>query len=747
MIGTAQSSIRKKLIAIGMIPGGAAVLITLVIISTGEFVAARRMTRENIVSLARVIGTNCIAPLTFNDPAAAEDTLSALSAEPQIAFARVYTVRGELFSQYLNSNIAASGMPAPTVGSVPVANQTHWRFQNGRLDVWEPVRFEGRTIGALNVAFDLTVFYRRMTGMAFICLGTLVLSFVATFFISKRVQRSISRPIAILSDAMARVSKEKDYGLRVEKQSEDELGILFEGFNGMLSEIQARDETLYFVQFTLDHIGDGVLWVDRNGVIVNVNLSVSNLTGYEREELVSQQVFDFEPTLAADWAVIWEETRKRKSLVVERNVIRKDHVVTPMEMSLNYIEFRGKAYHCAIIRDTTERRRLQKQLEQAQKMEAIGTLAGGVAHDLNNILGSLVGYPDLLLMDLAEDDPMRGTLLAIKRAGERAAAIVEDMLTLARRGVRLSGAVNLNEVVDDYMASPEYARILSDHTGIRVAVEKAENLPNILGSGVHLSKTLMNLVSNAAESMNDGGVVTIRTAECAFHEPMAGFQTIPEGRYVKLSVTDHGTGMSEKDMTRIFEPFYTKKTMGKSGTGLGMTVVSGTVKDHGGFVDLVSREGAGTRFDLYFPVSDSVLDQNAEGAAVSGNLEGRETVLVVDDIKEQREVASSVLRKLGYTVFTVSSGEAALGFFSERKPDLVVLDMVMEPGMDGLETWQEIIKRRPDQKAIIASGHAETVRVREAMALGVSGYVKKPYTVEKLGLAVRHALDAAGTQV
>jgi PAS domain S-box-containing protein len=388
-----------------------------------------------------------------------------------------------------------------------------------------------------------------------------------------------------------------------------------------------------------------------------------------------------------------------------------------------------------------EKKDLQAQLQRAQKMEAIGTLAGGVAHDLNNILSGIVSYPELILMDLKKDSPLIKPILTIQKSGEKAAAIVQDLLTLARRGVAATEVVNLNSIVSEYLLSPEYERLLLDHPDVKVSHHLDANLLNILGSPVHLSKTIMNLVSNAAEAMPDGGKISIRSENRHEDKPINAFDDIGKGDYVILAVKDTGIGISPEDIERIFEPFYTKKSMGRSGTGLGMAVVWGTVKDHRGYIDIKSQEGKGTAITLYFPVTRQELDKSSElfdFAAIKGH---GESVLIIDDVAEQRQIASEMLEKLGYSVTSVSSGEAAVDYLGHHEVDLIVLDMIMDPGIDGLETYQQILQIRPDQKTIIASGYSESDRVKEAQRIGAGTYIKKPYLIERFGRAVRKELN------
>ena len=376
-------------------------------------------------------------------------------------------------------------------------------------------------------------------------------------------------------------------------------------------------------------------------------------------------------------------------------------------------------------------------------MEALGLLAGGVAHDLNNVLSGIVSYPDLLLLDLPQDSAMRKPILTIQDSGQKAAAIVQDLLTLARRGVVTKEVVNLNaDIIEDYLHSPEFRKLRVYHPKVRIETDLGGDLLNIEGSPVHLKKTLMNLIANAAEAQPGGGLVTVTSYNQYVDQPVTGYDAIEEGDFVVLSVRDHGLGIGRTDMAHIFEPFYTKKVMGRSGTGLGMAVIWGTVSDHSGYIHVDSEEGRGTRIKIYLPVTDK-LRLTAKGTIPINDYRGAgQTILVVDDVAQQREIATQFLTKLGYVAAAVSSGEAAVEYLQNHDVDLVVLDMIMDPGIDGLETYQRVLKLHPGQKAIIASGYAETDRVRQAQELGATIYIKKPYTLEKIGTAVKGELES-----
>lgn len=391
-------------------------------------------------------------------------------------------------------------------------------------------------------------------------------------------------------------------------------------------------------------------------------------------------------------------------------------------------------------RDITERHELELKLEQANKMELMGTIAGGVAHDLNNILSGIVSYPDLLLMQLPPDSALTNPIQTIKKSGERAAAIVQDLLTLARRGVASKEPVNLNDIISSFLDSPECQKILSFHPGVRLKSVLSEDLFWIYASPVHLSKTVMNLFSNAAEAMPDGGRISITTTNTSIDSDLLDNANMSPGDYVLLEISDEGVGISQEDLENIFEPFYTKKVMGRSGTGLGLAIVWGTIMDHHGYVDVKNRQGKGAVFRLYFPRT------SREAQAISKDLQAHqfmgkgETILIVDDMQEQRKIGSDILNGLGYVATSASSGENAIEYLKHHTVDLVILDMLMPPGIDGLTTYEAILKIRPGQKTIIASGYAENSRVKKAIDQGVHQFIKKPYTIQDIGIAVKKAL-------
>ncbi len=484
------------------------------------------------------------------------------------------------------------------------------------------------------------------------------------------------------------------------------------------------------------------IFIAQDGVLTFVNPKTEQVSGYTAEELAS---IPFSNLLHPDdRKMVLERYSKRINgeelpSVYSFKVIKRTGEVLSVELNTVLIHWEGRPATLNFLRDITRQEKLEAQLQHARKMESLGLLAGGVAHDLNNILSGIVTYPELLLMDLPKDSPLRRPIKTIQDSGLKAAEVVADLLTIARGVATRKDVLNLNDMVIEYMGSPEHRRLETTHPFVTFKTQLAPDLLPVHASSVHIKKILMNLVHNASDAIEGGGAVAVATHNAYLEEPLKGYADVRRGEYAVLTVSDDGTGISSKDLERIFEPFYTKKIMGRSGTGLGLTVVWNTVQEHNGYINVINK-GKGTQFELYFPATRAALTEGKEEIPPARCMGKGERILLVDDEARQREIGSALLTKLGYAVETVESGEEAIACLKERSTDLIVLDMVMPQGMNGLETYQEIIKIHPGQKAVIASGYAETSDVETAQKLGAGKFIRKPYTLGSIGVAVRETL-------
>jgi two-component system cell cycle sensor histidine kinase/response regulator CckA len=524
---------------------------------------------------------------------------------------------------------------------------------------------------------------------------------------------------------------------------------------GIVTDVTARKEAEEALQISeeryrklVENASIGIV-VSQEGGVKFVNPRVLDITKHTLEEILTKPFADF--IHPEDKEMVMDIHRKRVvggqvARLYETRIVDKDGQIKWLEIGGVAIEWEGKPAALNFIQDITERKRaeierqeLREKLVNAQRMEAIGVLAGGVAHDLNNILGPLVAYPQMIQMKLEPGSPIKATLDKIERSAQRAADIVQDLLSLARRGRYELTPVDINELIESYLNSTEYTRYAATCQGIRLRADLDKTMPKSRGSSTHLFKVIMNLIINALDAMPAGGELAIST-ECSYVDRLAGgFANIEPGEYNIISVGDTGIGIEKGDLKRVFEPFYSKKKLGRSGSGLGLAIVYGVVKDHNGYVDAISVPGQGSSFYIYLPIIEE--DAVAKDLGDPGEIWGEEKILVVDDVAEQRELAATILSSLGYQVETAASGEEAIEYLTRESADLVILDMIMDPGMDGLDTYRRMIELRPEQKTMICTGFSETERVREARRLGAGKIIRKPYTMQILGKAIREALN------
>ncbi len=389
-----------------------------------------------------------------------------------------------------------------------------------------------------------------------------------------------------------------------------------------------------------------------------------------------------------------------------------------------------------------EQRDLQHRLDQARKMEALGLLAAGVAHDLNNALSGVVTYPEVLLMDPSLPANVREALENVHEYGRAALAVVDDLVSATGGVVDVRIAVDLAATVT--AVSCEVAGE-TERRGVAVTLALDGGLLPVMASPVRLRRVVRNLLAAAlAAAPNGTGRVRVEARNFYADQTLRRLGQVVEGEYVVLAVTDNGSQVPDADRERLFEPFYAKKRLGRGGTGLGLTAVWSSVHADGGSVDVCSS-AAETRFEVYLPVARA--DQATSVGAVAAEL-GRgdgERVLVVDDVELQRTVACAILTALGYAAEAVASGEEAIARLQREAFDLILLDMVMDPGIGGRETLQRLRRFRPELPAVVASGQCAEDDLAAVLALGHTAFLRKPYTVAELAARVRAGLDGASS--
>ena len=466
-----------------------------------------------------------------------------------------------------------------------------------------------------------------------------------------------------------------------------------------------------------------------------VNEAAVRHYGYSREEFLALTIRDIRPPEeherleaalkdAATGATTHVDARHRK----------KDGTVIQVEVSADSIEFGGRPARLVLAKDVTGRRRLEEQLRQAQKMEAVGQLAGGVAHDFNNLLTAILGYCQLLLQQLPPDAPAREDVFEIRRAGERAASLTQQLLAFSRKQVLQAQVLDVNVVVADM--EKMLRRVIGEDidfvTVLRHGVGRVKADPG------QLEQVIINLAVNSRDAMPQGGRLTIETTNAVVDE--AGGPGQVPGRYVLISITDTGTGMDAETKSHLFEPFFTTKPVGK-GTGLGLATVYGIVKQFGGYIWVDSEPQRGTTFRIYLPeVQEPAQQPGAVAASVSGN--GSETVLLVEDEAMVRTLARKALESHGYRVLEAGAAAAALEL-SERHvgPNNVLLTDVVMPGMSGRELAHRLLQGRGTLRVLYMSGYTDDAVLRHGVLEEGMAYLQKPFTPDQLARKVREVLD------
>ncbi len=756
--------VRRKLAAMMLIAAGAAVMVMAM-----AWVALDRSLIENeakrvMRSEARLIAGASQAALAFNDTHLLEDMMRKFQTSSHVDAAYVLKADGSVFVSSLH----------PGRHAVPAADmrQSGSFFMDGRLIVNVPVVLpDGERLGMVSLCSNLNIVRHTQQTSLIAALVVFVFSMLMALILSGRLHRGISTPLERLLKTIQRVSKEGDFSLRATGRSADEIGQLIGGFNEMLEALQQRDGELARYQahlealveeragevlrvneqlktelctvqqqqaeldklsLAIEQMDESMVITDADGNIEYANPAFSRLTGCKAEDVEERNfaelgcvLCDQAITSGMQWQGIAEIERDGDGVVNARSS------VTPVRTG------DGIARHFIVMmRDISHEMELEDQLRHAQKMEAVGTLAGGIAHDFNNMLAAMLGKIEIVRMKMAWNKDIDKMLADVDKTGYRAAAMIQKMLTFARKGRMIKKVVELAPLVRE---SFELACIsLPDNIETHLDVKNGDLAVEV--DATQIQQIMLNLMNNACDAMEDVAhpVIHVRLEECVADEGLLVRHPHMDGqRLACLSISDNGCGIPEHEMEKIFEPFYTTKEVGR-GTGLGLSMAYGSVESHGGGIEVESQPGEGTSFHLFLPlnqVDEVQTEESPEGVKIRKG--HGETILVADDEASVRATNRMLLEHLRYKVIEAGDGVEAMQIFEQQADqiDLVLLDMVM-PRMGGIDAARLMRKINAQIPILMATGYDKTMSISEQWPAGRVDFLAKPYTCSQLSRVV-----------
>ncbi len=647
MLSLRDISLRRKQTLIIMLTSSAALLLACAAFIAYDTMTFRRELSERIAVLANAIGNNCAAAIDFKDLKTAEETLAALHADANIVSACVYSRDGQVFAAY-QRNSASPFVP-------PIMRDAGQEFTSDQLHVFRPIKQQGEVVGTIFVASDLKGISSRLIRYVGIVGLVLLASLLLAFILSSQLQRLVSNPILHLAQIARSVALEKNYSVRATKQSNDELGQLVDGFNEMLVQIQRRDAALQSARDELEvrvrerttelansnaalqeentgrkrteallresqalhhslveQLPAGIFRMDAAGRFVLVNPWYCQLNQMAADQILGRTSLEIATRESQTPNKMWLPERARQWNTHHEQIMQNGQ---PIVLEETYTSPDGQSQHLHIVKsavfgsdkkiigsqgalfDTTPLKRLEAQLIQSQKMETVGKLAGGIAHEFNSIMTAIIGQSELILSDLPSGNPVSKNAQEIRKAADRAATLTRQLLAYGRKQILQPEILDLNTI----LANMENMLPHLMGSDAEVRIVPAVGLKLVKADAGQIEQVIINIALNARDAMPKGGKLTIETSNVTLsHESVGRHLELKPGDYVMLAITDTGTGMTEEVKKRLFEPFFTTKGVGK-GTGLGLATCHGIVKQSGGHINVYSEPGKGTTFKVYLP--------------------------------------------------------------------------------------------------------------------------------------------------
>ena len=761
-------TLRQRLIAIIFLVSAIASTFGFVTTAVRDLRDTRHALADKARVIARTVARYSIPDLVFEDPVAARETIAVLAGMDMVQQAFIVDARGRLFVSL------HPGAPETLPGEAVAVEE----FRDELLHIVEPIRHEGRYIGALHLQMSTAALHAEVLRRLLTLSLLLGLVLMVSFALSVWLQGIVSEPILRLADTARRISGEADFSERVTPPSADEIGTLYSAFNVMLDRVQEHDRARAAAFEDLAATHDAMRESERDlGAIIEIlplvvfakdvkelryvrfNRAAEALLGISREQVIGKTDHDiFSPEQADSYVARDRETLVSGELldIPEETIDTSSgrRLLHTRRVVVHAIDGTPR-YLLGISEDNTERKaaeaareRTARQLQQAQKMEAIGQLTGGIAHDFNNILASMIGYTAMALNLLAagKTDQLAEYLNQVARSGKRGQDLVKTMLSYARGGGDGAGSLTLAPHVQDVMQMLAAAI----PAGIALSTRIEESLPAVRGNPVHMQQVLSNMVINARDALHGKGRIDVNvTLTRQVHRLCNTCHEVFSGAFVELAVHDNGPGITHEDLDRLFTPFFTTKEFGE-GTGLGLAVVHGLMHEHGGHVGVESAPGRGSVFrawwcvsDVAAPASEASATMERESAPDAGGQ--RQHIVVVDDEPSLTRLMADLLDEQGYRVHAFNDPLQARDFIEsvDCRVELLITDQNM-PKLSGVELVQSLHQIRPDLPAIVLSGHSEIVSAENYQALGFGAYLDKPFDLMALVRTVTNILHSTG---
>lgn len=761
MEGISNLKIKNKLIGIILLVTIFILTIAFTSIIIYEKTTRLNSLRDQLATAAKIAADNLVGALDFGTEAEIADSLSALDGVSAIKNFYVFDKKNT--AVVLHSRSEADRIQPPVIDHTNKEKPTI-ETKGEFIIVFQPVVFKGNYRGMLYLRASTGEMDEQIKNLVYFMIVLILVLIILSILLAERLQGIISKPVLNLVDAAKKISAEGNYSIRVQKKNNDEIGMLYDAFNNLMEQVLNRNierdqvegelkNAQFFLSSVIESMPSLLITIDENGIITQWNKATTRITRIEAAEAVGNNLWklmpDFselkEPISKISNAENWQEFYK-KPIKLKDETFYFNGSIFPLKDRTAH----GKSRYVLMLNNVTEIELKERLLRQSQKMETVGNLAGGLAHDFNNVLGGIIGTISLFKYKISKNKEITRQetekyFNTIEESASRASDMVQHLLSLTRRQELAVTPTDLNTTIKSIV------KICKNTFDKSIAI-KTEYFPGdaiTLADPTQMEQSLLNLCINASHAMtimrndNDryGGMLNISLKKVVADKDFRHLhEEATESEYWDISVSDTGVGMDQKTLAKIFDPFFTTKAEGR-GTGLGLSMVYNIIKQHNGFTNVYSQEGFGATFHIYLPifVGASFEEETEKKVEIP---QGEGLILVVDDEEVMRQTAGSILAECGYSVKMAENGEEAVQIFKKFKNEIkaVLLDMVM-PKMSGQQTYFELTKIDNNVKVLLVSGFRQDDRVEAILKMGVKGFMQKPYSMATLANKLSHLIN------